>query len=472
MILVILSMDSPMPLVQSESTVEKCTGKKRIGTAIEEPSFKRFRNGSKDHILQQSLMTSYPKLYYRDNEILRRRPIMEHFSHEISTPVDIADQNHSGRCWMFAQLEPMRVAMINKYNLHRSFKFSTSWLAFWDKFEKVRTNIRIAYDYRHKSLHSRVVRQVFYCGDGGWYDYLETLVGKYGLVPKSVFGETLHSKNTCHMNKELYSLLVNYIYKVRALDEEDDPEELFQQAENDVFKLLSYFLGTPPKKFSFRYEERDDMRADSAVTIKKFIDKMYTPKTFYEELVPHGKSVVIINDTNPDRSYNQKHLGYHNVRNVYEAPPREYLNLKMSELKDYMKRSINAGIPVPISCDVSAGNYYHNTRGVLHPKMYHPELLLPSLKETMSKHERCLYYKSSSNHVMSCTGYDKATGTWKINNSWGSGNGNGGYWMAYDSWIDEYVYDIEINKDLLDDFHKDIIDGPAAYQYRWADTFI
>ena len=437
----------------------------------EEPCFKRFRVGSKDHILQQSMMSSYPQIYYLNNEIVRDLPIMQHFSHEIKTHIDITNQHQTGRCWMFALLEPMRVATIKKYGLHNSFKFSTSWLAFWDKFEKIRTNIRLAYDYRKKSLHHRKMKNIFYITDGGLHDYLETLIKKYGLVPKLVFGETLHSKNTSYMNKELQSLLVNVIYKVRELDDDEDPSELFKKSEDNVFKLLSYFLGTPPANFTFRYEKKE-AKIETTVTVKKFIDNIYTPKTFYKDMVPHAKSIFIINDTNPKRSYNQKHLGCHHHRNVYEAPPREYLNLDISELKTYIKKSINAGVPVPIFCDVDAGNYYNNKLGVLHPKMYNPALLLPELKNTMNKHERCLYTNSRPNHIMSCTGYDETTKTWKINNSWGPSTGNGGCWIAYDSWINEYVYYIGINKDLLDDSHKNIIDGPSTYSYKWSDTFI
>lgn len=49
-----------------------------------------------------------------------------------------ADQNHSGRCWLFAATSVMRNAMIKKMKLPCDFELSQNYLFFWDKYERCR----------------------------------------------------------------------------------------------------------------------------------------------------------------------------------------------------------------------------------------------------------------------------------------------------------------------------------------------
>ena len=45
------------------------------------------------------------------------------------------DQKSSGRCWLFAATNLLRVSVAKKLKL-KSFEFSQNWLLFWDKLEK------------------------------------------------------------------------------------------------------------------------------------------------------------------------------------------------------------------------------------------------------------------------------------------------------------------------------------------------
>ncbi|MCK4657399.1 MAG: aminopeptidase, partial [candidate division Zixibacteria bacterium] len=56
------------------------------------------------------------------------------FSHKIKAK-GITNQKSTGRCWLFAGLNIMRPAVIEKYKLSK-FEFSQNYLAFWDKMEK------------------------------------------------------------------------------------------------------------------------------------------------------------------------------------------------------------------------------------------------------------------------------------------------------------------------------------------------
>ena len=70
-----------------------------------------------------------------NRDLLRRHN--ELFSHKIDTK-GVTSQKSSGRCWLFAGLNIMRPAVIEKYKLDK-FEFSQNYLAFWDKLEKANT---------------------------------------------------------------------------------------------------------------------------------------------------------------------------------------------------------------------------------------------------------------------------------------------------------------------------------------------
>lgn len=44
----------------------------------------------------------------------------------------MTNQKSSGRCWIFAMLNAMRIPFVKQYNLEE-FEFSQGYLFFWDK---------------------------------------------------------------------------------------------------------------------------------------------------------------------------------------------------------------------------------------------------------------------------------------------------------------------------------------------------
>ena len=56
------------------------------------------------------------------------------FSHVVKTP-DITNQKQSGRCWMFAGLNVLRVEAMKRLKVDQ-FEFSQTYLQFFDKLEK------------------------------------------------------------------------------------------------------------------------------------------------------------------------------------------------------------------------------------------------------------------------------------------------------------------------------------------------
>jgi len=70
----------------------------------------------------------------------------------------------------------------------------------------------------------------------------------------------------------------------------------------------------------------------------------------------------------------------------------------------------------------------------------------------MTKAEMLDYKESAMNHAMVLTGVnlvDEKPTRWKIENSWGEKIGNKGYFIASDSWFDEYTYVVAVHKKYL-----------------------
>ena len=58
------------------------------------------------------------------------------FSKKIDVSVKPTDQEESGRCWMFAMLNVIRLDMIKKMDLDNDFEFSQNYLFFYFKLEQ------------------------------------------------------------------------------------------------------------------------------------------------------------------------------------------------------------------------------------------------------------------------------------------------------------------------------------------------
>ena len=58
-----------------------------------------------------------------------------HFNVQVKPRSKITNQKSSGRCWIFAALNMMRINFIKEQKLS-DFEFSQSYLFFWDKWER------------------------------------------------------------------------------------------------------------------------------------------------------------------------------------------------------------------------------------------------------------------------------------------------------------------------------------------------
>ena len=359
----------------------------------------------------------------------------------------VSDQKASGRCWMFAALNTFRHKMIAGFQLE-DFELSQAHTFFWDKYEKSNWFLEQVIATSDQELTSRKVKFLLDTPqqDGGQWDMVVSLFEKYGVVPKSVYPESISSSNSRELNQILNKLLRQDAQILRELVVEGadlaelqaKKEELLQEA----FNFLAMNLGLPPLQFDFTYRDKDNhFHSESGLT----------PLTFYQKYVDLKLDdyVSIINAPTADKPYGRSYT-VEMLGNVVGSKPVRYLNVEMDRLKELAIAQMQAGETVWFGSDV--GQSSNRKAGVMAEGM-HDFTASMDIRLTQDKAGRLDYSESLMTHAMVLTGVDldengKAK-KWKVENSWGEKVGNKGYFVASDAWMDEYTYQIVVRKEFL-----------------------
>lgn len=358
----------------------------------------------------------------------------------------ITSQNKSGRCWLFAGLNTMRYRVMKKLNLE-SFELSQSYAMFFDKLEKANYFLENILETLDESTESRLIMWLLSSPvqDGGQWDMFTALIEKYGVVPKSAMPETYHSSNSARMNAILTLTLRGFASELRDASKHgkgmDDLRKMKDDMVTEFYRILTLFLGIPPKTFTFEIVDKD----------KNFHRELNcTPKAFYDKYVGMNLSdyVSIINaptkDKPFDKTFTVQYLG-----NVEGGPKVKYLNLDIAKLKQLAIKQMKDGEPVWFGSDV--GKKMKREDGILDESVYDYEQVLGT-EFKLDKGGRLDYGESLMTHAMVFTGVnliDEQPNRWKVENSWGDKNGDKGYFVMSDDWFEQYVYQIVVDKKYL-----------------------
>ena len=367
------------------------------------------------------------------------------FSVSIET-LPVANQEASGRCWLFAATNVLRERIAKTLNLEK-FELSKSFLAFWDKFERCNYLLENVIDTADRPTDDRNVAFLLTTGvhDGGQWEMFANVVRKYGVVPKDAYGETYQSSHTWPMNSVLNRNLKVCAVRLRGMVRDGASREALQAEKERMLGKIYGFLCScytePPKQFDFEYVDKDKAY---------HVERDLTPMAFYEKYVGDllDQTVSVIHAPTADkpyhRTYTVRYLG-----NVVGGKEVVHLNLEMQELKDAIIRQLQAGKVVWFGSDVGPDG--EREKGIWDDRSYNLSLLT-GLELDISKADGLDYWLSAMNHAMVLTGVNLVDGRpnrWKIENSWGDKNGEKGYYVCSDSWFDKYVYQAAIEKEYL-----------------------
>lgn len=406
-----------------------------------EPKNKAIQNALAKSPIQTIAAKTNSELSLRDRYI---------FNVEVDTvgsPAFLNNQKSSGRCWIFATSNVLRTHVIKNYKLDpATFQLSQSYLFFYDKLEKANYFLHNIIDTADEELDSRLIQWLFSApvNDGGQWDMIVNVIEKYGVVPNEVFPDNAQAVSTLHLNYVLLDKLREYALVLRELKAQNKSKQEILAVKNgftnEVYEIIALSLGSPPAPTdSFTWEFRDKNG--------KFFSFETSPKDFYETYVRYdvSKRFSLIHD--PRNDYNTLYT-VDRLNNVYEGKPIEYVNLELPVIKKAAIAMLKNNEPVFFGSDV--GKYINQQTGVLDTEAYDYELVFNTgLK--LTKEQRLRTGSSLMTHAMVITAVhlDTKSGEpvrWKIENSWGEGVGDKGYFVMTDAWFDEFVLQIVTSK--------------------------
>ncbi len=373
------------------------------------------------------------------------RKVVTSIDPSMSVKVDrwpITNQKKSGRCWLFSGLNSFKAAVYEDTDL-KDFEFSQNYLHFWDKLEKANFFLTSMIELADRDVDERTVHFLLSdpIEDGGQWNMFVSLVQKHGVVPKYAMPETESSSNTREMNLVLENLLRRGARDVReAVREGGDASATKRSVMEQVHRVLSIHLGTPPTSFLWQWEDKDG---------NFHREGEFTPLEFAAKYAPDFDDYVcLVNDPRESSPFN--HLfTVERLGNVVGAKPVTYLNVPMHVIRDATRATLEAGQAVWMGCDTS--KQCDRELGIWDAKLFDFEGTY-GIDLEMTKAEELEYGEAQMTHAMIFTGVDILDGQprrWRIENSWGAEIADNGFFTMNDSWFDQHVFEVAIRKDRL-----------------------
>lgn len=218
----------------------------------------------------------------------------------------VTNQRASGRCWLFACLNCMRVELMKKLQMEE-LELSQNYLFFWDKVERSFYNLNVFLDCARAGEEptGRLMQHLLKSPleDGGQWDMIVNLVEKYGVMPKACWTEAWSCENSRIMNGLLESKLREFCAQIFGLvragkSDEEIRGSVIPAMMDDLYRVVSICLGSPPEEFTFEFysnpssggtgeKATENANAGAAAAKSKSYRKIgpITPLEFYKQYV-------------------------------------------------------------------------------------------------------------------------------------------------------------------------------------------
>lgn len=400
------------------------------------------------------------------------KDLTNEFSIEVKDIGGITNQKQSGRCWMFAGLNTLRRILIKNLGI-RDIELSESYLMFYDKLEKSNCELEYVLETLGENDDSRLLTSILEVGghtDGGFWHFFKNLVKKYGIVPKVCMDESYSSSSSYEMDSVLKYILTKDVSilreEYRAGKTMEELSKMKEEMLSEIYRILAISLGEPVEKFSFKYikngENRDEKEKDKEGKKEekkdekdspenKFTVIEMTPVEFFNKYVGKDLDNYIDIVNWPIRTYPMyQPFASKYIQNVYGANLGINLNVPIEEIKKATIESLKNNEVCWFACDVGA--FSSRKEGYLSTELL-PVGDVFDIDLSFDKGERLLFRASSCNHAMMLGGVDldskNKSKKWKVINSWGTTVGFNGVYVMSDSWFDEFVYEVVVNKKYL-----------------------
>lgn len=446
---------------------------------------KDFEKDSKNSLAQNAATKNNLRHILLNNEVTQN--VNHVVSNYIQRETKASNQRNSGRCWLFAFQNMLRLKMIEQYNIYdKDFEFSHIYPFFYDKLERTSYFLNNISETRKKPLTDRLMNFLLNepINDGGQWNMLVNLYNKYGMIPKQCMGETYQSNNTTQVNNFLNNKLKEYARLLREIPDKNfknDSKKFIKQCLKEVYNVLVICFGKPPEKITWEFYSKGKTPDGKVYNIIKDI----SPLDFTKKCIPFNINDYVAVINNPSKPMNKLiRLKYFN--NLVNGEETNFVNLPIDKLKIAASKSILDGEAVWFAADVD--RFTDSNYGVLDTNVFNYKNVFGiNMEKDSTKSQRMLYRISALNHAMVLRGIDRpehelknakkssknkrkktvkksikkkkggknfGITKWLVENSWGTASGEDGFYMMTDSYFDDYVFEVVVNKKYLD--KKDI----------------
>ncbi|KAG5900093.1 hypothetical protein JTB14_016062 [Gonioctena quinquepunctata] len=394
------------------------------------------------------------------------------FNHKIEAEgKPVTNQKSSGRCWLFAALNVIRLPFIKQLNLE-DFEFSQGHLFFWDKIERCNffLNTIVETARRNEAVDGRLVSFLLNdpTTDGGQWDMVVNLINKHGLMPKKNFPESFSCESSLKLNALLKSKLREYAKAIRDLvlkgASDGDINSLIQDQMSNIYRVVGICLGIPNDTFTWTYYDKNKaFHSIGPITAKEFYEQ-------HVKLVFNiDDKVCLVTDPRPTNDYSKVYT-VDCLGNMIGGRRCIYNNQPVELLLELTKKSIIDGEAVWFGCEVS--KRFAAKQGIQDLKAHEFPLVFGiDIQTTLSKADRLLYGESSMTHAMVFTAVStneqgEEVVKLRVENSWGEDRGEKGYLIMTSDWFKEFTFEVVVDKkyvpqEVLDVFNQEPIVLPA-----------
>jgi bleomycin hydrolase len=383
------------------------------------------------------------------DDLLLDQRVIRNTDHTFSVQLDdwsVTNQKQSGRCWMFAGLNLLRVGARKAMGL-KEFEFSQNYVMFWDKVERANYFFEAIIEGADRDVDDRSIAFLLDgpLSDGGQWNMFVNLVKKHGLVPKAFMPETESSSSSRKMNSVLRTKLREGAKRLRDMAASGASVGALRSVKLEYMeaahRILSIHLGTPPQRFTWQWRDSDSQFHRT---------EELTPLEFTRKFVelPLDEYVCLVHDPRPTspfgRTFTVQYLG-----NVVGGDRVIYLNVDIDLIKSLAQQTLEAGEPVWFGCDT--GKQMRRDMGLWDLELFNYAAMYDT-SFALDKAARLQYGESAMNHAMLFTGVDVVDGKprrWRVENSWGNEPGQKGFFTMNDPWFNEYLFEIAARRSSL-----------------------
>lgn len=371
----------------------------------------------------------------------------------------VTNQKASGRCWLFASGNVLRLHIMEKLSL-KEFQFSQSYWFFYDKLEKcnyfLNTFAENMADEKLKDVNSQLNQFLLTdptC-DGGQFDMFINIIQKYGMVPHDLYPDAFSATSSRRLNFLIQTKLRDFAEELKLNAESDKPKchkELIIPMQQEIHRLMVLFLGEPPRvdaNLIWDYKDKDE----------KVHSLEFTPLLLYNDVLGVDVSnwVSLLND--PRNPYDSL-IKIEKLGNVVGARDVSYVNIDIDQLAKYAIERLQSNQAVFFGTHTPI--YMDKNRGIMDEDLYTYGLI--NFKSEQSKASRITYKQSLMTHAMTLTGVhldkDGNPVRWRVENSWGKDSGQNGYYVMDHQYFKDYVYQVVVDKSQLLQAHKEILES-------------